>query len=57
MLRSKIILAAVDGSMNAGVAAEISMRIHTVRKWRRRFCRKQMAGLADPSDRDESLVH
>jgi hypothetical protein len=57
MLRSKIILAAVDGSMNAGVAAEISVRIHTVRKWRRRFCRKQMAGLADPSDRDKSLVH
>jgi hypothetical protein len=49
MLRFKIILAAVDGSMKAAVAAEISVHIHTVRK-RRRFCRKRMAGLADPSD-------
>lgn len=47
VIRSRIVLAAADGRTNAGIAADLGLHLDTVRKWRRRFHRKRMAGLTD----------
>ncbi len=47
VIRAKIVLAAAQGHTNAAIAAESGMHIDTVRKWRRRFCRQRIDGLAD----------
>ena len=47
VIRAKIVLAAAHGHTNAAIAAEVGMHIDTVRKWRRRFCRQRIDGLAD----------
>jgi transposase len=47
VVRATIILAAARGGSNAGIAAELRVHVDTVRKWRRRFWRRRLAGLAD----------
>jgi transposase len=46
-LRAAIVLAAGAGRSNAAIAAEMGVRIDTVRKWRRRFAESRLAGLRD----------
>ena len=40
-------LAAADGDSNAGIARHLGVCEDTVRKWRRRYARQRLAGLAD----------
>jgi transposase len=47
VIRARIILAAADGASNASIAADLRLHVDTVRKWRRRFYRKRLAGLVD----------
>ena len=47
VVRAQIILAAADGATNAAIATDLGLHVDTVRKWRRRFHRKRLAGLAD----------
>ena len=47
VIRAQIILAAADGTSNAAISADLGLHVDTVRKWRRRFYRKRLAGLAD----------
>ncbi len=47
VIRARIVLAAAHGQSNAAIAAEVGMHIDTVRKWRRRFHRERLEGLAD----------
>jgi transposase len=47
VIRAQIVLAAAEGHTNAAIAAEVGMHIDTVRKWRRRFHRERLEGLAD----------
>ncbi len=47
VVRAQIIVAAADGATNAAIAADLGLHVDTVRKWRRRFHRKRLAGLAD----------
>ena len=47
VVRAQIILAAADGATNAAIAADLGLHVDTVWKWRRRFHRKRLAGLAD----------
>ena len=46
-LRSKIVLACAEGKTNQVVAAELRCSDATVGKWRSRFVRKRLEGLAD----------
>jgi len=46
-LRARIVLAAADGAGNAAIAAGLGVCEDTVGKWRGRFAREGMAGLAD----------
>ena len=45
--RCRMILRCADGLSNKAVAAEIGVCEHTVGKWRRRFLRERIDGLAD----------
>lgn len=47
VLRAKIVLAAGRGGSTAAIAAELDICEDTARKWRRRFVRDGMPGLAD----------
>ena len=47
VVRAQIILAAADGTSNAAIAADLGLHVDTVRKWRRRFYRRRLAGLTD----------
>jgi transposase len=47
VLRARIVLRAAEQRTNAAIAAELSVCVDTVRKWRRRFCEKGVAGLSD----------
>jgi transposase len=47
VIRARIILAAAAGRSNASIAAELGMHTDTVRKWRRRFWQRRLAGLSD----------
>jgi transposase len=47
VLRAKIVLAAAGGGSNAGIARELGVCPDTVRKWRARYWRAGLAGLAD----------
>jgi transposase len=47
VLRAKIVLAAADGGSNTGIARELGVCPDTVRKWRARYLRAGLAGLAD----------
>jgi transposase len=47
LLRARIVLAAADGASNAGIARDLGVCIDTVRKWRGRYARDRLAGLAD----------
>ncbi|MEG8184699.1 IS630 family transposase [Nocardia terpenica] len=47
VLRARIVLAAADGVSNAGIATGLGVCVDTVRKWRKRFCRSGIKGLAD----------
>lgn len=46
-LRAKIVLACADGKDNKQVAAELRTTEHTVARWRGRFTRRRLDGLAD----------
>ena len=46
-LRSRIVLAAVDGKSNAEIAADLRVAMPTVGKWRQRFLDDRLEGLAD----------
>lgn len=46
-LRATIVLAAADGAGNAAIATRLGVCEDTVGKWRGRFAREGMAGLAD----------
>jgi hypothetical protein len=46
-LRARIALVAADGASNAGIARDLAMCEDTVRKWRSRYARGRLAGLAD----------
>ncbi len=47
VVRARIVLAAAQGRANAVVAAELGIRVDTVRKWRRRFATERLPGLDD----------
>jgi len=47
VVRAKIILAAADGAANAVIAVQLDLHVDTVRKWRRRFVERRLAGLSD----------
>src|SRR4051794_30517771 len=47
VVRARIILAAAGGVANARITADLGLHVDTVRKWRRRFWKNRMAGLAD----------
>lgn len=47
VLRARIILAAADGQANAAIAADLGMHVDTVRKWRKRYAARGLAGLDD----------
>ena len=46
-LRSRIILAAVEGKSNTEIAGELGVTLPTVGKWRQRFLDDRLEGLAD----------
>lgn len=46
-LRSRIVLAAVDGKSNTEIAADLRVAMPTVGKWRQRFLDDRLEGLAD----------
>lgn len=45
--RARIVLGCADGEANAAIARRLSITRQTVCKWRRRFVRERLAGLAD----------
>jgi transposase len=47
VLRARIVLDAADGRSNARIAADRSVHVDTVRKWRRRFWQHRLPGLDD----------
>jgi transposase len=47
LLRARIVLAAADGANNAGIARDLAVCEDTVRKWRCRYARDRLPGLAD----------
>jgi transposase len=47
VLRARIVLAAADGDANTAIAQQQRVHVDTVRKWRARFWRRRLAGLAD----------
>jgi transposase len=47
VIRARIILTAADGVSNARIAADLGVHVDTVRKWRRRFYQRRLAGLDD----------
>jgi transposase len=47
VLRARIVLAAADGDRNAVIARRLATTDDSVRKWRGRFCRDGLPGLAD----------
>jgi transposase len=47
VVRALIVLMAADGATNAGIADELGICVDTARKWRARFWRKGIGGLAD----------
>lgn len=47
VIRARIILAAAEDTANAVIAAELKVHVDTVRKWRRRFWTRGLAGLED----------
>jgi transposase len=46
-LRARIVLACADGKDNKAAAAELGVGEHTVARWRGRFTRQRLGGLAD----------
>jgi transposase len=46
-LRARVVLACAEGKDSKQVAAELRVTEHTVARWRGRFTRKRLAGLAD----------
>jgi len=44
---ARIVLAAVDGLNNKGIASKVGMCAATVGTWRRRFADRRMEGLYD----------
>src|SRR5690242_9400594 len=46
-LRARIVLACADGRDNKAVAAKLGVGEHTVARWRGRFTRQRLDGLAD----------
>jgi transposase len=46
-LRAAVILGVAEGLGNAAVAVRVGVRLATVSKWRGRFARAGLAGLAD----------
>jgi transposase len=47
MLRARIVLAAANGTSNAGIARDLAVCEDTVRKWRSRYVVARLAGLSD----------
>jgi transposase len=47
VLRARIVLACASGAATAAVARELDVGEDTVHKWRRRYSRQRLAGLAD----------
>jgi len=47
VVRARIVLAAADGASNPLIAADQRVHVDTVRKWRVRFYRRRLDGLAD----------
>ncbi|MEO3748758.1 IS630 family transposase [Plantactinospora sp. B5E13] len=46
-MRARIVLAAAEGASNTAIAAGQRVHVDTVRKWRVRFLRRRLDGLAD----------
>jgi transposase len=47
VVRARIMLAAVAGQPNQSIASRLGICVDTVRKWRRRFAERGLAGLED----------
>lgn len=47
VVRARIVLAAGRGETNCAIAAAVRVHVDTVRKWRRRFAERGLAGLGD----------
>src|SRR3954470_8457811 len=46
-LRARIVLRAAEGATNTQIAAELGVSLPTAGLWRRSFCQRRLAGLAD----------
>jgi DNA-directed RNA polymerase specialized sigma24 family protein len=49
--RAKIILLAAEGLENGEIASRLDCSVETVRKWRKRFFERRLAGLSEASGR------
>src|SRR3954452_12268368 len=47
VLRARIVLRAAEGATDTQLAAEAGVSLPTVGLWRRSFCQRRLAGLAD----------
>ncbi len=47
VLRARIVLAAASGERNTVIAARLDVHVNMVSKWRARYAREGLAGLAD----------
>ena len=47
VLRARIVLAAASGERNTVIAARLDVHVNVVSKWRARYAREGLAGLAD----------
>jgi transposase len=47
VIRARIVLAAAEGTTDAGIAAAVGVHVDTVGKWRRRFAAAGLGGLED----------
>src|SRR5829696_6627740 len=57
VIRSQIVLGAAEGAANTEIAAAVGVHVDTVRKWRRRFLAKGLAGLEDLPRSGRRQVH
>jgi DNA-directed RNA polymerase specialized sigma24 family protein len=49
--RAKIVLLAAEGLENGEIARRLDCSVETVRKWRKRFSERRLAGLSDAPGR------
>lgn len=56
-LRARIVLLAAAGDTNKEIATKLAVKEHTVAKWRKRFVRQRMEGLAEHGGRGRKRLY